>query len=137
MNHSSRGQVLLILTLFIGVSVAVGIAIAGSLTVAQIRQARGIANSTKAIFAADAGLEWGLCAIIHPHPGTFVCRGGPQGGLNPDPQSCPASEPTFGNGAAVEVDVDCRGQLPERIVATGYVGDTVRVLELGFFGPQP
>lgn len=125
---------MLILTLFIGVSVAVGIAIAGSLTVAQIRQARGIANSTKAIFAADAGLEWGLCAIVHPNPSAPqpVC---PQEVFDPDPSRCPVNEPTFENGAEVDVKVECRGNLPLRIISTGSVGDTVRVLELGFSGP--
>ena len=126
LRNSSRGQVILILSMFLGVSVAVGIAIAGFLTVFQIRQARGAANSAKAIFAADAGLEWGLCGIVHPAPGPRVCSGPPA----PDQRFCPPLPPTFGNDAEVEIEVECRGNLPRKIISTGSVGETVRVLEL-------
>ena len=39
-------------------------AIAGLLMVYQIRQSSDITNSTKAIFAADTGIEWGLYGMF-------------------------------------------------------------------------
>ncbi len=42
--------------------------IAGLLMVYQIRASADMTNSTKAIFAADASLEWGLYQFFNPSP---------------------------------------------------------------------
>ncbi len=46
--------------LVLGGSILGASAIAGYLTTLRIRQSTDLVNSTKAIFAADAGLEWEL-----------------------------------------------------------------------------
>lgn len=61
-SHRSyaTGQVMILATLAIGGAILSATAVAGFLTVSQIRQAGDFANSAKAIFAADAGLEFGM-----------------------------------------------------------------------------
>ncbi len=55
-----RGQVMLLTVLVIGGLLLGASSIAGLLMVYQIRQSSDVINSTKAIFAADTGLEWEL-----------------------------------------------------------------------------
>lgn len=52
--------------------------IAGLLVTYQIRQATDLMNSGKAIFAADAGIEWGLYQFFKPnssHPKPTLSNG--------------------------------------------------------------
>lgn len=65
--------------------------IAGLLMLYQIRQGADVNHSARAIFAADAGLEWGLYNIL--------CQV-PDSNKSPCPQ---APLETFSNGATVEV----------------------------------
>ena len=55
-----KGKVMLLTVLVIGGLLLGASAIAGLLMVYQIRQSGDVANSTKAIFAADSGIEWEL-----------------------------------------------------------------------------
>ena len=55
-----KGQVMLLTVLVIGGLLLGASAIAGLLMVYQLRQSSDVTNSTKAIFAADAGIEWEL-----------------------------------------------------------------------------
>lgn len=89
-RHTKRdGQVLILTVLALGGALLGATAIAGLLTTYQIRQTTDLANSARAIFAADAGIEWGLY--------NFFCS------LNPA-KSCPLSSvPIFGNGAVLDV----------------------------------
>ena len=61
-NQKSKihGQVMLLTVLLLGGSLIAPSTIAGYLMVLKIRQSSDIANSTKAIFAADTGIEWDL-----------------------------------------------------------------------------
>ena len=59
-RNSTTGQVMITTILALGGVLMGATAIAGLLMVYQIRQASDLANSTKAIFAADTGVEWGL-----------------------------------------------------------------------------
>ncbi len=60
-RHSkTEGQVLLITVLLLGGSTIAASTIAGFLLLRSIRQSSDIANSTKAVFAADTGIEWDL-----------------------------------------------------------------------------
>ena len=61
-----NGQVLILTTLTIGGVLLGATTIAGLLMVHQIRQTTDLANSGKAIFAADTGLEWGLYQFFNP-----------------------------------------------------------------------
>lgn len=54
------GQVMILTVLALGGTILGATTVAGLLMLYQIRQATDLANSAKAIFAADAGLEWAL-----------------------------------------------------------------------------
>lgn len=94
MKHSPRsGQMMLLTTLALG-SMMLGVTtIAGLLMIFQLRQTTNFADSAKAIFAADAGIEWSLY--------NFSCQG------DPDAKPCiPSSTLSFSNGAKVSVSND-------------------------------
>ncbi len=59
-RHHRRGQVILLTVVIMGVSMLIASTVAGYLLLVQIRQSSDITNSTKAIYAADAGVEWSL-----------------------------------------------------------------------------
>jgi len=119
---ANSGQAMLITVLTIGAVLLGATSIAGLLMVYQLRQNSDFANSAKAIFAADAGLEWGLYAS------------GPMVG-----QPLP-SLPTFANGASVEVTcydgvgnaLDCNSDSVRRIRAVGKSARSSRALEANF-----
>jgi len=82
-----RGQVMVLTVLAIGGAILGASIIAGLLTVYQIRQTTDFANSGKAIYAADAGLEFelynwycGLDNTKNPCPKPHI--GAPAGTLN-------------------------------------------------------
>lgn len=54
------GQVMIMTTLAIGGTILGAATIAGLLVVYQIRATTDLADSAKAVFAADAGIEWQL-----------------------------------------------------------------------------
>ena len=58
MNNFSRGQAMLITILALGGTILGATTIAGVLMIYQIRQATDLKLSSKAIFAADAAIEW-------------------------------------------------------------------------------
>ncbi len=67
-------------------------AIAGYLMLNQIRQTTDVVNSTKAVFAADSGLEWRLFKFFKADDQKCLeC---------PDGAQCPA--PELGNGATYQ-----------------------------------
>ncbi len=75
------GQVMILTVLAIGGTILGATTIAGLLMVYQIRQATDIGNSGKAIYAADAGVEWGLFQYFnpgssHPQPAMPMSNGG-------------------------------------------------------------
>jgi len=55
-----KGQVMLLTVLILGGSILGASTIAGYLMLLKVRGASDIANSAKAIFAADTGIEWEL-----------------------------------------------------------------------------
>lgn len=55
-----RGQVIILSVLAIGGAILSVTAIAGLLTLYELRQSTNFENSTRAILAADAGVEWSL-----------------------------------------------------------------------------
>ena len=142
-SNAEKGQVMLIIAMFMSVAVVVATAIVGFLTLNQIRQSSSSANSAKAIFAADAGLEWGLCAIVYPD---YTTRQDPIGDMCRDQQpyhdstKCPVMNPgglifSVAPQNVIDVNIRCRGQnVPDRIISTGRVSGTVRALELRFRG---
>ena len=59
-NNRNNGQAMLLTVLILGGVVLSVSMVAGYITVQKIRQSSDVANSTKAIFAADTGIEWEL-----------------------------------------------------------------------------
>lgn len=74
-HNKTEGQVLLITVLVLGGSILGATTIAGLLLSYQIRQATDLVNSGKAIYAADAGLEWGK--LLYFNSSTAMSRGQP------------------------------------------------------------
>jgi len=58
--RSTTGQAMLLTVLILGGSILGASTIAGYLMLLKIRSSSDITNSTKAIFAADTGIEWEL-----------------------------------------------------------------------------
>lgn len=81
----------MILTVFtLGGALLGATTIAGLLMLYQVRQGADVAQSARALFAADAGIEWGLYNLL--------CSS------DPTKAPCPESQaPDFRNGAKVEV----------------------------------
>ena len=65
-RSSTTGQAMILTALTLGGVILTATTIAGLLTVYQLRQANDLANSAKAIFAADTGIEWGLYQFFEP-----------------------------------------------------------------------
>ena len=98
-------------------------AIAGLLMLYQIRQSTDYENSAKAIFAADAGVEWALQSYFKPPAG-------------PLPGSPPG---TLENGAVVSVTcydntnspVACSNPSSTYAISEGSAGGTKRAFFVG------
>lgn len=105
---------MLLTLLAIGGTLLGAATVAGMLVVYQVRQSADAASSAKAIFAADAGIEWGLYQFF--------------GGAT----STPA--PVLGNGASFTVTCapanDCRSATSTAIQALGTASNVARALEL-------
>lgn len=117
-----KGEIALISVLLIGGALITSAAIAGLVTIYQIRQANDVAASTKAIFAADAGIEWQSYCYKTSNANV----------------GCPQNENefkevpfTFSNGATSSVAYKV---INEEIImrSIGGYGDAVRALETVF-----
>ena len=99
--------------------------IAGLLMLYQLRQSTDLANSAKAIFAADAGLEYAFYNLF--------CVD------NPEKPNCPALAPIFQNQAshsvtcydAAAAPIEC-GEGTRTIHSVGMAGGASRAFEAAF-----
>jgi hypothetical protein len=114
-----RGQSMLLTVMALGGTILGATTIAGLLTVYQIRQTNDMANSAKALSAADTGIEWGLYQFFKPE-GT-------------------ATAPEFSNGAlspraecrdVVDVVVPCTDPSVASIRSVGRAANATRALQL-------
>lgn len=120
MTMTKKGQVMILSVLALGGTILGATTIAGLLMVYQLRSTSDIANSAKAIFAADTGIDWMLYQFSKPS--------------STDPQ------PAFSNGASVTAIcydssssvVDCRGSSAATFRSIGRSGSSYRALELNF-----
>lgn len=97
--------------------------IAGLLMLYQIRQSTDIVNSTKAIFAADSGLEWRLYKFYKTD--NQECLECPNGG------ACP--QPNLQNESTFQTTCTLQGSAPLQNVAIksiGTSGNNSRALEI-------
>lgn len=101
-----RGQIMLLTVLVLGASMFLAATVAGYLLLLRIRQSTDVVNSTKAIYAAEAGIEWDLYARFK----------------DPDRRA-----PEFVNGASVVVS-----STPEGAKAIGASNKIFRALRLSF-----
>lgn len=94
--------------------------IAGLLMVYQLRSTSDVANSAKAIFAADAGIDWMLYQFANPGSAD--------------------TKPAFSNGASFTATcynsfsnaIDCQDQSAVTFRSVGRSGASYRALELNF-----
>ena len=116
-----RGQIMLLTVLALSGTILGATTIAGLLIVYQIRQSSDIVNSTKAIFAADAGLEWRLYKFFKFD--SQACKDCPDGG------ACP--QPSFGNGVSLQTACEvAEGGAATKIKSTGTSVNASRALEI-------
>ncbi len=127
MNHmrqetgkSEKGQVMILSVLALGGTILGATTIAGLLMVYQLRSTSDVANSAKAIFAADAGIDWMLYQFSKP--------------------SSTDTQPVFSNGASFTATcsdssshvVDCRNPSAFTFRSVGQSGSSYRALQLNF-----
>ncbi len=109
---------MLISILALGGTLLGATAIAGLLMIYQLRSTSDTANSAKAIFAADAGLDWGFYQFAKPNSTD--------------------SAPSLTNGANYEVTcydslsevIDCRNASTTLIRSIGQSGGSYRAFEV-------
>lgn len=120
MTMTKKGQVMILSVLALGGTMLGATTIAGLLMVYQLRSTSDVANSAKAIFAADAGMEWMLYQFVKP--------------------SSTDAQPIFSNGASFQVTcsdsssraVDCRNRSAVTFRSVGRSSNSYRALELSF-----
>jgi hypothetical protein len=112
-NRKRRGQAMLLTLLALGGTLFGATTIAGMLVVYQIRQSGDAGNSAKAIFAADAGIEWGLYQFF---------------------KDGDAPRPEFQNDATFTLtctpDESCASSSTAQIKSLGLTKNVARALEL-------
>ena len=114
-THNSKlktihGQAMLLTVLILGSTILAASTIAGYLTVLKIRASSDTTNSTKAVFAADTGIEWELYKYIKNQPDY--------------------PKPTFSNGASFD-SFNESGIIKSR----GQSSNIFRAFEVDFSGP--
>jgi len=130
------GQAMLIAVLSLGGAILGATTVAGLLTLYQIRATTDTANSAKAIFAADAGVEWALfnhyCTIAARCPS--VASGTSDFAL-----------PTFSNRASADINcydsydasgatTTCSGGTVVAAISSGIANGSERAFFLGVSG---
>ena len=121
--RAKDGQVMLITSIVLSSTLLGATAIAGLLMLYQLRQGSDITNSTKAIFAADAGLEWRLYRFFKVDR-SCDCS---------DPDQCPP--PEFLNGATLQTScVSSAGDTSQTVTirSTGFANKNARAFEFNF-----
>lgn len=113
---------MILTTLTLGGALMGATTIAGLLMLYQIRQGADVNHSARALFAADAGIEWGLYNLLCSE--------------DPAKQPCPINRvPRFNNGATVTVEClndagvrvnDCNPTETVTIKSLGRSGNTAR-----------
>lgn len=114
---------MLITSLVLASTLLASTTIAGLLMLYQLRQGSDIANSTKAIYAADSGLEWRLYHFFKVD-GRTCCQSGEQ-----------CREPEFTNGAKVStscVSTPVGGSQSVIMRSTGIAQKNARAFEFDF-----
>jgi hypothetical protein len=145
-KNMRRGQALLIAVLSLGGAILGATTVAGLLTLYQIRATTDTANSAKAIFAADAGVEWAqfshYCSNDNPPPTA--------GGRCPlvTPGTNDYALPTFSNNAMMTVTcysntattgatTTCSNASTTSAISTGVANGSERAFFIGITTSTP
>ncbi len=122
-----KGQVMLITVLVLSGTILGATAIAGLIMLYQIRQSTDIVNSTKAIYAADSGIEWRLYKFFKaPAPDTQKCKTCAESNF-----ACPQTQ--FQNNSSFETACTAQlsgGNLTVDIKSKGLSGNNARAFEI-------
>lgn len=127
-KNARRGQVMLITSLVLASTLLASTTIAGMLMLYQLRQGSDVANSAKAIYAADAGLEWRLYRFLKVD-GRNCCVEGEQ-----------CAVPVFSNGATVQTSCSATPEASGQSVtirSTGISSKNARAFEFNFTSSKP
>ena len=122
-----KGQTMILTVLTLGGTLLSISLVAGLLILFQIRQSGDLANSAKALFAADAGVEWYLKhkgLLIHPY--TFKSTDG-DATLSLDPV-------LFSNGASFEVIT--QSELEAKVIGAAGSSKRAFLISVGPSGPR-
>jgi hypothetical protein len=103
--NGNRGQAMLLTVLVLGGSILAASTIAGYLMLLKIRESSDITNSTRAIYAADTGVEWELYKYF---------------------KNDGYAKPTFSNGASFNATEE------QTIKVVGQAGNAFRAFEISF-----
>ena len=127
--NPNSGQVMLLTVLVLSGTILGATTIAGLLTLYQIRQATDFANSAKAIYAADTGIEWRLYKFMKED--ARICKDCPDGGACPQPEMSNISRP------AAAIKTNCGAAIQgvsttTVIKSTGMSGNVSRAFEFVF-----
>ena len=123
-NTRQSGQVMLVSVIMLGGILLTSGVIGGFLVIQQIRQSTDTVNSAKAIFAADAGLEWMTYCL--QKIGGETCAAYETAGAAL--QNVPIS---FSNGATAAAGYAI-GEGVTFISGQGFAGTAMRALETAF-----
>lgn len=135
-NLPRSGQALLLVVVMMGGVLFLVTAVAGLLMYYQVQQSNDVANSTVAIFAADAALERGLYYYLHEFTPSEACLA--NGCTLTTPEHIPAL--VFQNFAqastTIVVPAAARLTDPVRLYGSGRDpgGRTIRTLETNLIG---
>ena len=118
-KNFSDGQVMILSIITLGAIMLGATAVSGFLVVYQLRMSSDAADSAKAIFAADAGIDWGIYQFSNP--------------------TSTAPAPVFSNRASFvlvcynpsSVQVPCSDSSVSVIRSSGRSGMSNRAFELG------
>jgi len=123
-NPKMSGQAMLLTVLVLGGSILAASTVAGYLTLLKIRTSSDAANSAKALFAADTGIEWELCREISPNHSCLNPR-------IPDP-AFPNGK--LSNGATFTTSITTNPDGSENIKSVGESNNIFRAFEIGTGG---
>lgn len=124
----SAGQVMLITVLVLSGTILAATAVAGLLMLYQIRQSSDIVNSTKAVYAADSGIEWRLYKFFKVD------------GQKCNPDDSNFLPPALANGATFQVTCDSQvagGTESVTMKSKGISAKNARAFEVNFTRPLP
>ncbi|MDD5547311.1 MAG: hypothetical protein PHN74_00160 [Candidatus Pacebacteria bacterium] len=118
----NSGQAMLLTVLIMTGTVIGATAIAGYLMLSQVRQATDVVNSSKAIFAADTGMEWAFYNFFQLD--NQVCPGGAKDYLSERENGTDIME----NGSSFTASCSSTSELTT-LKSIGDSYDTYRALE--------